>query len=186
MFIEKPDKRLVVCICFTAILWTTFFSCGFFEKWNSKDTACSFSCTKVEDTFVRMEPDSLYSVIIRNNMGVCAISILGGALLALPTIVCVVSNGKALGWQVATIVRDYKHRNARILRLMPHGFEIFAFWLSGGMGFYILFFLVDLARNKIINVQKQLNIMFVGILFSVTLVLFAALIEAYVSSRLFL
>ena len=29
-------------------------------------------------------------------MGVCAISILGGALLALPTIVWVASNGKAL------------------------------------------------------------------------------------------
>lgn len=43
-------------------------------------------------------------------MGVCAISILGGALLALPTIVWVASNGKALEWQVAAIWRDDKHR----------------------------------------------------------------------------
>ena len=186
MFIEKPIKRLVVCIYFTAILWTISFSCGFSKKWNSKDTAYSFSCTKVQDAFVRMEPDSLCSEIIRNNMGVCTISIFGGCFLALPTIVCVVSNGKALGWQVACIAREDKYRNVRILRLMPHGFEIFAFWLSGGMGFYIFFFLVDLVRNKVINVQEQLKIMLVGILFSVSLVLSAAIIEAHVSSRLFL
>ena len=45
-------------------------------------------------------------------MGVCAISILGEALLALPIIVWVASNGKALEWQVAAIWRDDKHRKA--------------------------------------------------------------------------
>lgn len=45
-------------------------------------------------------------------MGVCAISILGEALLALPTIVWVASNGKALERQVAAIWRDDKHRKA--------------------------------------------------------------------------
>jgi uncharacterized membrane protein SpoIIM required for sporulation len=124
---------------------------------------------------------NIFVLILKNNLKGCIINIAGGVLLGLGTFINLLFNGF---FSADIFVNSYKAGlgiQSIIKITLPHSFELIGFWLSGAIGFYITWNIIQFMRGKesfTIRFYKQI-VFYSLIVFIIILV--AAYVEAYVS-----
>ena len=125
-----------------------------------------------------------FILIFFNNLKGCVINIVGGVLLGFGTIINLMINGF---YSADIFINSYNVGMSikSILKVtLPHSFELIGFWLSGAIGFYIAWNIIQFMRGKesmTPNFYKN-----VGIYSFITffIILGAAYIEVYVSATI--
>jgi len=124
-----------------------------------------------------------FVLIFTNNIKGCIINIVGGALLGLGTGLNLVVNGFCTA---DIFMHSYKMGVSikSIIKLtLPHSFELIGFWMSGALGFYIAYNIFQLIRGK----EKMCDYFYITVTISLVMILliilFAAYIEAYISTN---
>jgi uncharacterized membrane protein SpoIIM required for sporulation len=125
-----------------------------------------------------------FSLIFKNNLKGCILNIVGGVMLGIGTLVNLLFNGF---FSADVFVSSY-HSGLNITSILkvtlPHSFELIGFWLSGAIGFYIAWNIIQFMRGKnsfSTRFYKQVGIGFVAVFF---IILSAAYIEAYISTSM--
>jgi uncharacterized membrane protein SpoIIM required for sporulation len=122
--------------------------------------------------------------IFKNNLTGCILNIVGGVMLGVGTLFSLLFNGF---FSADIFVSSYKAgvSISSILKVtLPHSFELIGFWLSGAIGFYIAWNIIQFMRGKdsfSIRFYKQIGI---GSLIVFLIILSAAYIEAYISTSI--
>ena len=122
-----------------------------------------------------------FVLIFSNNIKGCAINIFSGVLFAIGTIFNVIINGFITADMLANAHRLGMPVQKIISTTLPHSFELFGFWLSGAIGFYLawrmsLFVFKGQYMDK--NVLKTILVLTSVVVF---IILLAAYVEAYIS-----
>ncbi|MDR0604225.1 MAG: stage II sporulation protein M [Bacteroidales bacterium] len=95
------------------------------------------SMTKIMQSLTNGDRCVAFGIIFKNNLKGCILNIVGGAMLGLGTLINILFNGF---FSADIFVFSYKAGMdiTSILRVtLPHSFELIGFWLSGAIGFYI-------------------------------------------------
>jgi uncharacterized membrane protein SpoIIM required for sporulation len=125
-----------------------------------------------------------FTLIFINNLKGCILNIVGGVMLGLVTLINLIYNGF---FSADIFVNSYKAGISieSILKVtLPHSFELIALWLSGAVGFYIAWEIIQFMRGK----EKFTSPFYknVGIysLIIFVIILSAAYVETYISTSI--
>jgi uncharacterized membrane protein SpoIIM required for sporulation len=123
-----------------------------------------------------------FLLIFSNNIKSCIINIFGGVMFGLATLLNLFINGF---YSADMFVRSYKAGLSikTIFKItLPHSFELIGFWLSGAIGFYIAWNIIQFMRGKesfTVRFYKQVGFYSLAVFF---IILAAAYVEAYIST----
>jgi uncharacterized membrane protein SpoIIM required for sporulation len=140
------------------------------------------SMTKVMQLLNENDKYGAFIEIFKNNLTGCMLNIIGGVLLGLGTVFNLLFNGF---FSADIFMSSYKAgmNIISILKVtLPHSFELIGFWLSGAIGFYITWNIIQIMKGKDNfpnHFYKQVGIGFLIVFF---FILSAAYIEAYIST----
>lgn len=124
-----------------------------------------------------------FILIFENNLLCCISNILNGFLLGVGTIVNLSANGFLSADMFVSCYQTMSITDM-LRTTLPHSFEMFGVWLSGGIGFMIAWQIKKFAfDNEIVDMKfvKRTGI-YIGIV--TLLILCAAFVEAYVSMNI--
>jgi len=124
-----------------------------------------------------------FMLVLKNNLLGCVVNILGGVLLGLLTLFNLVYNGFFMADAFMHAYNVVGLDTGLLLKLfLPHSFELIGFWMSGAVGFYIAWNIIQVMLDKK-NIApyfyKNVGISFVIIVLIISL---AAYMEVYVSA----
>lgn len=126
------------------------------------------------------EDYNAFVVIFKNNLKGCALNVLGGVSLGMTTIFNLFYNGFLLG-DILSTCNDMKIIN----KILPHSFELIGLWLSGGIGLYVSWGILQFMRGKDKGFTKlSYGIIGIGILTVFLVILSAAYVEVYISTKI--
>jgi uncharacterized membrane protein SpoIIM required for sporulation len=122
-----------------------------------------------------------FKLIFLNNSKGCLINIAGGFLFGFGTVINLAVNGFFLS---DIFVSSYYNgvSIASILKVtLPHSIELVGFWLSGAIGFYIVWIMIkSIKDNSFPPLKSYLKLVYL-IITTELIILVAAFIEAYIS-----
>lgn len=177
----RTSTPFLLCSLFSVLIWVSSFSWGYYDYHNTH-LYSKIENRENKSTYEYIGNNTkLFYLIFRNNIKCCAVNIAGAGLIGIPTVYNTSFNGRVLGSQISNIILDEENRTKRINRILPHCFEILGFWLSGGVGFFIVFMVYKVLFKNSIALISDLLLILYGIMYSVALIFFAAIIEAYLS-----
>jgi uncharacterized membrane protein SpoIIM required for sporulation len=142
------------------------------------------SITNVIQLLDENDKNGAFWIIFKNNIKGCVINIAGGVLLGIGTLFNLLFNGFFLA---DIFVYSYKAgmNISSIMKVtLPHSFELIGFWLSGAIGFYIAWNIIQFMRGKesfSTRFYKQVGIGSVAV---VAIILAVAYVEAYISTSI--
>jgi uncharacterized membrane protein SpoIIM required for sporulation len=188
------DKFFYFCLIVSVACWFIPFVCRIFfiempEVTTINATKISISGTenieyKVIDALSKHDSKTAFKLILRNNLKCCILNMGGGVMLGIGTLLNLAFNG----FVFADVgVKSYQSGLSieSILKVtLPHSFELIGIWLSGSIGFYITWNIIQVLRGKngfTVRAYKILGIYSVIIFF---IILSAAYVEAYISIKM--
>jgi len=127
---------------------------------------------------------SAFITIFMNNIKGCIINIAGGAFMGLGTLLNLAYNGF---FSADMFAFSHKHGLdlATIVKVtLPHSFELIGFWLSGGIGFYIAWCIVQFMRGINLFCTKMYTLIGIACALVLIIILTAAYVEAYISTSI--
>jgi uncharacterized membrane protein SpoIIM required for sporulation len=140
------------------------------------------SIIKIMQSLTDGDRYSAFVIIFKNNLTGCILNIVGGVMLGIGTLFNLLFNGF---FSADVFISSY-HSGLNITSIMkvtlPHSFELTGFWLSGAIGFYIAWNIIQFMRGKdsfSTRFYKQTGI---GSLMVFIIILSAAYVEAYIST----
>jgi len=125
-----------------------------------------------------------FILIVTNNLKGCIYNVAGGVSLGIVTLINLCYNGF---FSANIIMAHYKSGMSisNILKLtLPHSFEFLGFWLSGGIGLYIAWEIINVIRGKVdfpFIIYKKIGFYLV---ITIIITLLAAYVEAFITSTL--
>jgi len=125
-----------------------------------------------------------FILIFKNNLKGCIINILGGVTLGVGTLMNMLINGF---FSADIFINSYKMGLSvpDILKVtLPHSFELIGFWLSGGMGFYFTWNIIQFMRGKESFSPHFIRQMGICALIVFFIMLSAAYVESYISASI--
>jgi uncharacterized membrane protein SpoIIM required for sporulation len=124
---------------------------------------------------------SVFLLIFKNNLKGCLVNIFGGIMLGLGTLMNLIYNG-FFSADVFKSSFDAGLSLSEILKVtLPHSFELIGFWLSGAIGFYIAWHLLQLMRGKESLPKGFYKTVGTGAALVFVIIFVAAYVEAYIS-----
>jgi uncharacterized membrane protein SpoIIM required for sporulation len=138
--------------------------------------------TKIMQSLIDDDKYTAFTLIFKNNLKGCILNIIGGVMLGIGTLFNILFNGF---FSADIFVSSYKAGLSitSILKVtLPHSFELIGFWLSGAIGFYIAWNMIQFMRGTnsfSSHFYKQVGI---GSAVVFIIILLAAYIEAYIST----
>jgi len=139
---------------------------------------------QVIQTLTQHNHKDAFTLIFKNNLKGCIINILGGVTLGLGTLINMLLNGF---FSADMFANSYKIGLSipTILKVtLPHSFELIGFWLSGGMGFYFAWNIIQFMRGKESFSPHFIRQMGISTLLVFLIILSAAYVEAYISTSI--
>ncbi len=125
--------------------------------------------------------------ILKNNIQVILIILLGSFILGVPSFLNIVSNGFLLGGSIQTAIKNGASLYDVLLLLIPHGiFEIPAIIIAGAAGFKIPYEIVRYLAGKKeqILTKEDVKEYLTLALISIILIVIAAWIEANITLKI--
>ncbi|GHT21758.1 hypothetical protein FACS189430_02370 [Bacteroidia bacterium] len=122
-----------------------------------------------------------FILIFTNNIKGCILNIIGGVMLGLGTIINLSYNGFVSADIFMTSYNSGMSIDSILKVTLPHSFELIGFWLSGAIGFFIAWHLIQFMRGKDSITAVFCKKVGVGSLIVVLIILAAAYVEAYIS-----
>ena len=187
-----PKKAFFTCLFLSITLWIGAFSYGFrnnseshmkkSEKNNKTEKISTHSI--VANYLKKGDNFSIFKLIFTNNLKCCIINTAGASLLCIPTVYNSLYCGFVIGCQIADIVNDKTHSRERLTKVLPHSFEVVGLWLSGANGFFLLYIMFWILKKNERFTNKGLKLIGYSMASSVFIILFAAIIEAFISIKL--
>jgi len=123
-------------------------------------------------------------LIFLNNIKGCLINIIGGFLLGLGTLINLMFNGFFMADIFASSYESNPNINLILRTTLPHSFELIGFWLSGAIGFYFAWNIIQFMRGKESFSSQFLKQTVIGILIVFIIIFSAAYVEAYISTSM--
>ena len=131
---------------------------------------------------------SILQEIIKNNMILIIIMILGSVLLSIPTIINLMLNGFLFGALIAGSLRCGSLIMNVLALTVPHClFELPAMWLAGAASFKITYEILcylNSRKHYILN-SEEINDFLILFGIALLLIIIAAFVEAYFTHNLF-
>jgi uncharacterized membrane protein SpoIIM required for sporulation len=184
------SKKIFFGFCATSICcWLLLFLTRIFiiEIPDILDTSELTVKNNVVDEITQLlhknDTQKAFLLIFKNNLKGCLLNIAGGVFLGLGTLFNLMINGF---YSADVFASSYKAGMSveTILKVtLPHSFELIGFWLSGAIGLYIAWNIIQFMRGKASfppHFYKQIGI---GTLMVVLIILSAAYVEAYISVK---
>lgn len=125
-----------------------------------------------------------FLAIFKNNLKGCIINIAGGVLFGLGTLFNLMFNGFFSADMFASFYKSGLSIESILRVTLPHSFELISFWLSGAIGFYIAWNIIQFMRGKgtfTSHFYKQVGLYTLVV---VIIILAAAYVEAYISTSI--
>jgi len=125
-----------------------------------------------------------FVLIFINNIKGCLLNIVGGVVLGLGTFFNLVFNGFGSADMFVASYEAGLSINEILKATLPHSFELLGFWLSGGMGFYFAWSIIQFIRKNesfSSHFYKQMGVCAIIVFI---LILSAAYVEAYISTSI--
>lgn len=122
-----------------------------------------------------------FAVIFKNNIRVCIINGAYGVLFGLGTVINLIFNGFSFADIFANSYKAGLSIESILKVTLPHSFELIGLWLSGAIGFYIAWHIIQFMRGKDILTAKFYKTVGFGSLAVFVIILSAAYVEAYIS-----
>jgi uncharacterized membrane protein SpoIIM required for sporulation len=122
--------------------------------------------------------------ILKNNLRGCVLNVLGGVLLGLGTVFNLMFNGFFSADMFASSYKSGLSIGSILKVTLPHSFELIGFWLSGAIGFYIAWNIIQFMRGKgtfTSYFYKRIGICSLAVFI---IILAAAYVEAYISTSI--
>ena len=196
-FIDKTQMKNVAfnyCLLLSIICWIIPFLCRVFfielpEIPNTNNTQKIASHTemvvnKVLDAYNQGEHKTVFVLIYKNNMRCCFLNAAGGAFLGIGTLLNQIFNGVIFA---DVSVNTYKSGLdvMTIFKItLPHSFELVGIWLSGAVGFYIAWNIIQVIRGKEGFTIHFYKILIYNSVLIFLIILSAAYVEAYTPIKL--
>lgn len=177
----RKYKTFFICCLISILIWISASLWGYYDYSNAHSKKKIENRQNILVHKYAGNSKELFFLIFKNNIKCCTVNIIGGGILEIPTIYNTFFNGRVLGSQISNILLDNDNKIERIDRIIPHSFEIFGFWLSGGVGFFIVFIVYKLLFISNSIAKADILLILYGIINSVIIIFFAAVIEAYIS-----
>lgn len=185
-------KEVFFCYSYAFIFWLLPFIARIsmgdiaYEQNDTTAQENTMETTVVDDIIQSFNDDNFcaaFGLIFKNNIKSCCINIAGGVMLGLGTIVNLAMNGF---FSSDIFVSSYYSGMSidQILAVtLPHSFELIGFWLSGAIGLWIAWNMIQFIRGK--ESFTRLFYKRVGLwsVLTFVIILAAAFVEAYISSR---
>ena len=185
------NKSLFFCFITSFFCWLLPFVCRFFfvefpkiEVEQMEQITTHTNSIDVEAIHFLLSGDnkSAFIAIFGNNIRGCILNILGGVTLGLGSLINLLYNGFSFADMVVSFSQTMS-MNTILKVTLPHSFELIGFWLSGAIGFYIAWNIIQFMRGKesfSISFYKQVGICSLGIFI---IILAAAYVESYISIK---
>lgn len=182
----RSKKTFWFFLFFSFILWLLpfilrlfFFDIANFEKHPPEKSLNVVS--DITNYVANNDKWSVFIAIFSNNLKVCVINIVGGVMLGILTLSNLIMNGFYAADVFATAYNNGIGVTYILKTTLPHSFELIGIWLSGAVGFSIAKLIIDFMRGR--DNPYIIFFRFIGkcVLFIVLIILFAALIESYIS-----
>jgi uncharacterized membrane protein SpoIIM required for sporulation len=126
--------------------------------------------------------DGAFWAIFKNNLKGCIINIAGGVFFGLGTLFNLMFNGFFSADAFASSYQSGLSIETILKVTLPHSFELIGFWLSGAIGFYIAWNIMQFMRGKgtfTRHFYKRTGIYSLAVFL---IILAAAYVEAYIST----
>jgi uncharacterized membrane protein SpoIIM required for sporulation len=125
-----------------------------------------------------------FIAIFINNLKGCIINIAGGVLFGLGTLFNLMFNGFFSADMFASSYKSGLSIEAILKVTLPHSFELIGFWLSGAIGFYIAWNIIQFMRGKESFTSCFYKRTGISSLAVFIIILAAAYVEAYISTSI--
>jgi uncharacterized membrane protein SpoIIM required for sporulation len=124
-----------------------------------------------------------FIVIFKNNIQGCILNILGGVMLGLGTLVNLLINGFFFANMSVAAYESGLSFESILKVTLPHSFELIGFWLSGAMGYYIAWNIIQVMRGKEGFTGCFYKILGICLVLVLLIILSAAYVESYISNK---
>jgi uncharacterized membrane protein SpoIIM required for sporulation len=138
--------------------------------------------TKIIDLIIEDNKYEAFVLIFENNIKGCILNITGGIFLGLGTFFNLMYNGFFMSDIFMSSYKAGLSIDFMLKITSPHSFELVGFWLSGAIGFYIAWNIIQFMRGKesfTVRFYKYVGIYSLVVFF---IILAAAYVEAYIST----
>lgn len=122
-----------------------------------------------------------FSLMFWNNIKVCIINIVGGAMLGIITTISLLQNGFFTADVMSNVYHNGMAVKDIIKHTLPHSVELLGAWLSGAIGFSFAKIIIDYMRGKAMPCKRFIKFLAHNALIVLLITLIAAFIEVYIS-----
>jgi uncharacterized membrane protein SpoIIM required for sporulation len=137
--------------------------------------------SEIMQSFSNNDTKHAFVLILKNNLKGCVLNIAGGVTFGLGTLVNLVINGFFSADVFANSYKAGMSIRSILDVTLPHCFELIGFWLSGAIGFYIAWNIIQVMRGKEGFTSHFYKTIGIYSLFIFFIILLAAYVEAYIS-----
>jgi len=130
------------------------------------------------------DKQKVFVLIGMNNLKGCILNITGGVMLGLGTLLNLVYNGFFSADMFANSYKAGLSIETIFKITLPHSFELIGLWLSGAIGFYIAWNLIQFMSGKGRLTSKFYKTVGLYSLITFILIISAAYVEAYISTQI--
>ena len=136
------------------------------------------------DTFyndlVSLDNNQLFFKIVKNNISVIALNIIGAMTFGLLTFITTLYNGFVLSLVIKNVLKNYSFEFV-ISNFFPHFTEVLAILMSCYLGYYLstIFFNFCFTKERNLNISFKKVFYFTSLTIIITII--SAILEAYVT-----
>ena len=145
------------------------------------ETQAPSAISKITQEFVEGNKLSAFGLMFWNNIKVCIINVVGGAMLGIITTISLLQNGFFTGDVMSNVYNSGMPVNEIIKHTLPHSIELIGAWLSGATGFSFAKIIIDYMRGKAMPCKRFIKFLGYNALIVLLITLIAAFIEVYIS-----
>lgn len=164
-------------------IWLAAFFIGYQSSWSLLGAGACRDTNRINRSGPQAIKESqLFREIVANNFKVITINFTGLGTLGFSTLVNLFSNGYLAGNVVLYAHRKGLYTKEIFALVLPHSIELWAFWLSGGIGIALGLMTFRLLKGLYPRSSEMLCVFILSV-YSYLLTLIAGLCEVYITLR---
>ncbi|MBD3377820.1 hypothetical protein GF406_22515 [candidate division KSB1 bacterium] len=125
-----------------------------------------------------------FGLIFWNNLQVCVLNMVGGAMLGIITMISLLQNGFFTADVMSNVYYSNISVNEIVQHTLPHSIELIGIWISGAIGFSFAKTMIDFMRGKSLPSKQFMKFIGYHFLIMLLIILTAAYIEVYISASI--
>ncbi len=164
-------------------IWLAAFCIGYQSSWSFLDASAGRDTCKINRSGREaLKESKLLREIVANNFKVITINFTGIGTIGFSTMVNLFSNGYLAGNVVMSAHRKGLSTKEIVALVLPHSIELWAFWLSGGVGIALGLMTFQVLKGMYPRGSEMMCVFILSV-YSYLLTLIAGLCEVYITLR---